>query len=80
MIKKVLIKLTSKCSLRGKVNKGMIVLRKGDLIKYYRKQAEITQEELASGVCSIPYLSLVIPSEEILNLLYERLGKSPNDP
>ncbi|GAA0316961.1 tetratricopeptide repeat protein [Bacillus carboniphilus] len=48
-------------------------------IRSYRIQKNITQEELANGIVSTSYLSKiengsVEPSQEVLNLLYERLG------
>lgn len=50
----------------------------GNLIKYYRQKENWTQKELASGICSVSYLSkiengTVEPSEEILGLICERL-------
>lgn len=51
----------------------------GEKIKYYRKKKELTQKELAHGICSIPYLSKIenkkIPENpDILSRLCERLG------
>lgn len=56
-------------------------MRLGELIYYHRIQKNMTQEELAMGICSIPYLSKIEnnktePSDEILHLLLERLGIS----
>ena len=50
----------------------------GEKISYYRKKLCLTQEQLATGICSVSYLSkiengVVIPSDEIINLLAEKL-------
>ncbi|QED47019.1 helix-turn-helix transcriptional regulator [Cytobacillus dafuensis] len=55
----------------------------GSRIKYYRINANLTQEELCKGVCSPSYLSKVEnnnmePSEDILRLLCERMKISLN--
>jgi tetratricopeptide (TPR) repeat protein len=57
---------------------------RGDKIKYYRGIRNLTQKELATGICSIPYLSKVensnlVPSHEILELLCERLQIDMNE-
>ncbi|GGD01278.1 transcriptional regulator [Thalassobacillus devorans] len=60
---------------------------KGLLIKQQRMKQQMTQEELALGICSVSYLSkieheLIKPSEEIYELLGDRLGldlRSLND-
>ncbi|MBB6454115.1 transcriptional regulator with XRE-family HTH domain [Salirhabdus euzebyi] len=51
----------------------------GKLIKYHRNKKQITQKELAQGICSVSYLSKIEnesiePSEDVLKLLSERLG------
>jgi len=56
----------------------------GQRIRYYRKTKGLTQEELAQGICSVSYLSKIEKgdaksSEEVINLLCERLGISPDD-
>ncbi|MDC3417048.1 helix-turn-helix domain-containing protein [Aquibacillus salsiterrae] len=50
-----------------------------DDIRYYRKKANLTLEALAKGIISVPQLSRiengqVIPKEDILRLLFEKLG------
>lgn len=56
----------------------------GKQIRYYRQQKQLTQEQLAQGICSESYLSKIendatLPSEEILSLLYERLNICKED-
>ncbi|MGA4722271.1 tetratricopeptide repeat protein [Fictibacillus nanhaiensis] len=56
----------------------------GQRIRYYRKTKGLTQEELAQGICSVSYLSKIEKgdaksSEEVINLLCERLGISPEE-
>ncbi|MFC4182655.1 helix-turn-helix domain-containing protein [Saccharococcus thermophilus] len=51
----------------------------GDRLKLTRLKKEMTQEEVAEGIISVSYLSKiennqVTPSEEVLHLLYQRLG------
>ncbi|WP_079478731.1 helix-turn-helix transcriptional regulator [Halobacillus salinus] len=51
----------------------------GNKINYHRRAKNLTQEELVHGICSTSYLSKVEnnvlePSEEILQLLFERLN------
>ena len=51
----------------------------GALIKYHRIQGNMTQKELAAGICSIPHLSKIENNskevnEETLKLLFEKLG------
>ena len=53
----------------------------GAKIRYFRQMKGITQEQLASGICSIPYLSkiehgLAQPSEELVEHLCKELGVS----
>ena len=53
----------------------------GAKIRYFRQMKGITQEQLASGICSIPYLSkiehgLAQPSEELVEHLCNELGVS----
>ncbi|MYL61986.1 helix-turn-helix domain-containing protein [Bacillus hwajinpoensis] len=53
----------------------------GAKIRYFRQMKGITQEQLASGICSIPYLSkiehgLAQPSEELVGHLCKELGVS----
>ncbi|MDR7074911.1 helix-turn-helix domain-containing protein [Fictibacillus barbaricus] len=56
----------------------------GQRIRYYRKTKGLTQEELAQGICSVSYLSKIEKgdaksSEEVINLLCDRLGISPEE-
>ncbi|WP_349409216.1 helix-turn-helix domain-containing protein [Pseudalkalibacillus sp. SCS-8] len=56
----------------------------GQRIRYYRKTNGLTQEELARGICSVSYLSKIEngdakSSEDVIELLCERLGISPKD-
>ncbi|ANX10623.1 hypothetical protein ABE41_001090 [Fictibacillus arsenicus] len=56
----------------------------GQRIRYYRKTKGLTQEELAQGICSVSYLSKIEKgdaksSEEVINMLCDRLGISPED-
>ncbi|MFC0190438.1 helix-turn-helix domain-containing protein [Fictibacillus aquaticus] len=56
----------------------------GQRIRYYRKVKGLTQEELAQGICSVSYLSKIEKgdaksSDEVINLLCDRLGISPNE-
>lgn len=51
----------------------------GNLIKIERMRKEMKQAVLARGICSVSYLSKIennqtSPSEEVLELLFERLG------
>jgi HTH-type transcriptional regulator, quorum sensing regulator NprR len=51
----------------------------GKLIKYHRTRLGFTQKQLASGICSISYLSKlennsIEPSKEVLNLLANKLN------
>ncbi|MBM7704856.1 helix-turn-helix domain-containing protein [Metabacillus iocasae] len=51
----------------------------GTLISITRQEKEMTQEELAKGICSIPYLSKlennrIEANDEIIALLLEKLG------
>lgn len=53
----------------------------GKLIKYHRTRQEMTQKELAHGICSVSYLSKVEnnsidPSEDIIDALAGRLNIS----
>ncbi|TLS34937.1 helix-turn-helix domain-containing protein [Pseudalkalibacillus caeni] len=50
-------------------------------LRYYRKLKGLTQEQLAHGICSVSYLSKIEngsaqSSDNIINLLFERLGIS----
>ncbi|QHS24065.1 tetratricopeptide repeat protein [Virgibacillus sp. MSP4-1] len=50
----------------------------GKLIKYHRTRKKMTQKELATGICSVSYLSkieneTIEPSEDVLQLLGDRL-------
>jgi transcriptional regulator with XRE-family HTH domain len=61
------------------MNHNDVIENIGAYIRYLRIQNGMTQEELANGICSVPYLSKVennrlIPSEEIVNLLLKKLG------
>ncbi|WP_246943620.1 helix-turn-helix domain-containing protein [Bacillus pinisoli] len=54
-------------------------MKLGDRIRFFRIQQHKTQEELSSGIISVSYLSKIEnnqsqPSEEVINLLCERLG------
>ncbi|MET3696484.1 helix-turn-helix domain-containing protein [Bacillus oleivorans] len=56
----------------------------GERIRFYRLQQNKTQEELASGIISVSYLSKIennqsLPSVEVLTLLCNRLNISLND-
>ncbi|MDM5336105.1 helix-turn-helix transcriptional regulator [Fictibacillus enclensis] len=56
----------------------------GQRIRYYRKTNGLTQEELAQGICSVSYLSKIEKgdaksSEEVINLLCEKLGISSEE-
>ncbi|MCM3719401.1 tetratricopeptide repeat protein [Fictibacillus phosphorivorans] len=56
----------------------------GQRIRYYRKTKGLTQEELAQGICSVSYLSKIEKgdaksSEEVINMLCDRLGISPEE-
>ncbi|MED1862536.1 helix-turn-helix transcriptional regulator [Fictibacillus nanhaiensis] len=51
----------------------------GEKIRYFRKVKNLSQQEIATGICSVPYLSKIEngvtePSEEIQHHLAERLG------
>jgi len=51
----------------------------GERIRYFRKLKNITQKDLADGICAISYLSKIengvaTASEEVINMLCERLG------
>jgi transcriptional regulator with XRE-family HTH domain len=51
----------------------------GEKIRYFRKVKNLSQQELALGICSIPYLSKIEngvtkPSDEIQQHLADRLG------
>lgn len=51
---------------------------RGEKIKYFREKNKLTQKELTSGICSVPYLSKVennsiVPSREILSMLCKKL-------
>ncbi|WML47126.1 helix-turn-helix domain-containing protein [Neobacillus sp. PS3-34] len=50
----------------------------GPLIKYYRTQKDMTQKQLAEGICSVPHLSKIEnnskeANEETIQLLLDRL-------
>ncbi|GAA0501213.1 tetratricopeptide repeat protein [Salinibacillus aidingensis] len=50
----------------------------GKLIKYHRTRKKMTQKELATGICSVSYLSkieneTIEPSQDVLQLLGDRL-------
>jgi transcriptional regulator with XRE-family HTH domain len=56
----------------------------GQRIRYYRKTKGLTQEELAKGICSVSYLSKIEngdakSSDDVIQLLCERLGISPEN-
>ena len=53
-------------------------MKTGSLLKYYRTKANLTQSELAEGICSIPHLSKIEnnhkeANQETVKLLFERL-------
>ncbi len=53
-------------------------MKTGSLLKYYRTKANLTQSELAEGICSIPHLSKIEnnhkeANKETIRLLFERL-------
>jgi HTH-type transcriptional regulator, quorum sensing regulator NprR len=54
----------------------------GTKIRYYRNTKKMTQDDLAQGIISIPYLSkiennLIVPSKDVIELLCERLQINP---
>ncbi|MDR7317018.1 helix-turn-helix transcriptional regulator [Brevibacillus nitrificans] len=56
----------------------------GEIIFFYRNKHGITQEELASGICSISYLSKlengkIHPNKDIIRDLFNKLGLSLED-
>lgn len=56
----------------------------GERIRYFRKLKNITQKELADGICAISYLSKIengvaTASEEVTNMLCEKLGLDLED-
>ena len=56
----------------------------GHLIKFERTKQQMKQSTLARGICSTSYLSKIennraLPSEEVLQLLFERLNINPDD-
>ncbi len=58
-----------------------ISINLGTLIAATRQERGLTQDELAKGICSIPYLSKlendkIEPNQEIVSLLLQRLGFS----
>jgi HTH-type transcriptional regulator, quorum sensing regulator NprR len=55
-------------------------MKTGEKIRYFRKTQNISQQELADGICSVSYLSKIengqaVASEEIIMFLSNRLGK-----
>lgn len=51
----------------------------GEIIRHLRKEQNLTQEELADGICSSVTISRIesgtqMPSDRIINQLLERLG------
>jgi len=66
------------------INLDVIDMTDGELIKFFRKKNKLTQDKLAQGICSIPYLSKVEnnalkPSAEILSCLCKRLNINYDD-
>ncbi|WP_226535515.1 helix-turn-helix domain-containing protein [Fictibacillus halophilus] len=62
--------------------RGCINLNLNEQIRYYRNSLNLSQTALASGICSVSYLSkiengLTKPSDEIYSLLFYRLGLDP---
>jgi HTH-type transcriptional regulator, quorum sensing regulator NprR len=58
--------------------KGVTDMHLGEKIRYFRKVKNLSQQELAAGICSIPYLSKIEngvtkPSDEIKQHLASRL-------
>ncbi|TCP30928.1 helix-turn-helix protein [Scopulibacillus darangshiensis] len=56
----------------------------GKIIKFYRKKARLTQDQLGQGICSVTHISkiergLTEYSPEITNMLAERLGIDMTD-
>lgn len=54
-------------------------MNEGKVIKFYREKANLTQEQLSKGICSVTHISkiergLTEYSSEITNLLAKRLG------
>jgi HTH-type transcriptional regulator, quorum sensing regulator NprR len=65
--------------LKSKENGGGKRMHLGEKIRYFRKVKNLSQQELAAGICSIPYLSKIEngvtePSHEIQQHLAARLG------
>lgn len=59
-------------------------MNKGALIRTYRKQQGMKQDDLAVGICTTSYLSriennLVTATDEVYELLFQRLGKPYKD-
>lgn len=59
-------------------------MNKGMLIRMYRKEQQMKQDDLAVGICTTSYLSriennLVTATEEVYRLLFQRLGKTYED-
>jgi HTH-type transcriptional regulator, quorum sensing regulator NprR len=64
--------------LKSKENGGGKRMHLGEKIRYFRKVKNLSQQELAAGICSIPYLSKIEngvtkPSDEIKQHLAARL-------
>jgi HTH-type transcriptional regulator, quorum sensing regulator NprR len=64
--------------LKSKENGGGKRMHLGEKIRYFRKVKNLSQQELAAGICSIPYLSKIEngvtePSHEIQQHLAARL-------
>ncbi|MGP4063259.1 helix-turn-helix domain-containing protein [Halobacillus sp. H74] len=54
-------------------------MKKGALLKYYRKQKDMSQEEVSEGIVSPSYLSKIEnnqinAADETMNLLFKRIG------
>lgn len=59
----------------------MPIIQYGAIIKKYREELGITQEELSEGICSVPTLSRIengerMPSKENITMLLQKLGKT----
>ena len=79
-IEKENLRIGEEILIKGEPKMGV----SGRIIKYVRNQKGVTQESLAEGICSVSYLSKVEnetlePSQEILDLLGERLQIAPGE-
>lgn len=59
----------------------MAIIQYGTIIRKYREEMGVTQEELCEGICSVPTLSRIengerMPTKDNLTRLLQRLGKT----